>query len=60
MSGIIDKATGRYGVVVLAIGAVSRNWYVCHNGRIVHKSHNETRARQVYKIGRRMAGGWIS
>ena len=54
MRGIIDKATSRYGVVVLAVGAVSRNLYVCHNGRIVHKSHSETRAREVFALARRM------
>ena len=36
-TGILKRAVWNGGVIVLAVGAVSRDYYVAYNGRIAHK-----------------------
>lgn len=48
--GIIKRALSRKGVVVLAVGAVTGDYYVAKNGVVGYKGRDLNRAERIFAL----------
>lgn len=49
-NGLVAREATPIGAVVLARGAESHAWYVCHNGKIHYKGVDPDRAVRLYHL----------
>ncbi len=48
--GLLAREATPIGAVVLARGATSWDWYVCHNGKIHYQGRDPDRAVRIYHL----------